>query len=213
MSVPIQVKFNSETAKQDDLEFKEHRERAKLREQELLSKMKLNDFSSDKFSQMTRQHHTSSQKTNFYYQDQPDGSKKYILEMDIGDFKADEIEVSVNGNSLVVRGSNEIKEGSLTSKNSFKHETNLPDHLDFKNSKSSFTNKNKSSKLVFEAPVLKDNYYSRRSTLNEKQTEDRGLKKEVSFQSSSTTKEESKSEHTSSTSTTSKSSNTITKRT
>jgi HSP20 family molecular chaperone IbpA len=209
MSIPIPVKFDSEAKTQDDLKYQEHRERAKQREQELLSKMKLSDFSSDKFSQMTKQHHTSSQKPNFYYEDLPDGSKKYILELDVGDFKANEVEVAVNGNSLVVRGSNEIKEGSLTSKNSFRHETMLPDHLDFKNSKSSFINDNKLSKLIFEAPVLKDNYYSRRSTLNENH---QASKKEVSFQSSSTTKEESNSEHSSSTTTT-KTSRTPTKRT
>lgn len=107
-----------------------------------------------------------------YYQDTTDGGKKYVIEFDIGDFKSNEISVSIQGKSLIVKGDREIKAGSATETKNFNREISLPDHIDANTLTSYLVDKNpqgstsSASILFVEAAVIADKYYSRRSRLS-----------------------------------------------
>lgn len=63
-------------------------------------------------------------------EDQPDGSKKYRIEFDIGDFYQNELHIATNGKTLVVKGEREQKVGSATETKTFNRELTLPDYVD-----------------------------------------------------------------------------------
>lgn len=63
-------------------------------------------------------------------EDLPDGSKKYRIEFDIGDFEQNELYIGTNGRTLVVKGDRELKAGSATETKTFNRELTLPDYVD-----------------------------------------------------------------------------------
>lgn len=63
-------------------------------------------------------------------EDLPDGSKKYRIEFDIGDFNQNELYIGTNGKTLVVKGDRELKAGSATETKTFNREMTLPDYVD-----------------------------------------------------------------------------------
>lgn len=63
-------------------------------------------------------------------EDNADGTKKYRIEFDIGDFDQNELYIGTNGKSLVVKGDRELKAGSATETKTFNRELTLPDYVD-----------------------------------------------------------------------------------
>ena len=124
-------------------------------------------FSNPSFSSGTTMHKS-------YLEDQPDGTKKYKIEFDIGDFRQNEILITTNGRSLILKGDRELKAGSATETKTFNRELTLPDYVDFdkmnayllenENNNTSQTNNNV---LVIEAPVVMDKYAYRRSVYDQ----------------------------------------------
>lgn len=117
-----------------------------------------------------------------YLEDASDGTKKYKIEFDIGDFRQNEILITTNGRSLVLKGDREMKAGSATETKTFNRELTLPDYVDFdkmnayllenddSNASSPTTKQQKQSSnnvLVIESPVVMEKYAYRRSAFDQ----------------------------------------------
>lgn len=84
----------------------------------------LSSFDSSKIPPLTSSMHRS------FIEDTPNGGKKYRLEFDIGDFNQNELNISTNGKTLIVKGDRELKAGSATETKTFNRELTLPDYVD-----------------------------------------------------------------------------------
>lgn len=118
-------------------------------------------------------------------EDTPDGGKKYKIEFDIGDFKQNELQISTNNRTLVVKGDREVKAGSATETKTFNRELTVPDYVDmdkmnaFLMDNSTGTSSAKqivsiqaqnsvNNVLILEAPIIMEKYSYRRSAFDSK---------------------------------------------
>lgn len=107
-----------------------------------------------------------------YIEDTDNGGKKYKIEFDIGDFKQNELQISTNGKSLVVKGDREVKAGSSTETKTFNRELTVPDYVDLDKMNAFLLDKNmnhpEKSFLILEAPIVMEKYAYRRSAFDPK---------------------------------------------
>jgi HSP20 family molecular chaperone IbpA len=117
-----------------------------------------------------------------FVEDGRDGKKVYKVELEIGDFHSNELDISTRGKMLIVKGDREIRAGSTTETKTFSREITLPDYVDATNLNAYLIDNNLTggstmksvssltaafnSKLIVEAPIVNDIYYSRRSGIN-----------------------------------------------
>lgn len=105
-----------------------------------------------------------------YIEDTENGGKKYKIEFDIGDFKQNELQISTNGKSLVVKGDREVKAGSSTETKTFNRELTVPDYVDLDKMNAFLLDKNlnnpEKSFLILEAPIVMEKYAFRRSAFD-----------------------------------------------
>lgn len=111
--------------------------------------------------------------------------KKYKIEFDIGDFKQNELQISTNNRTLVVKGDREVKAGSATETKTFNRELTVPDYVDMDkmnaflmdNSAPSTGSPTKqlatqqssvNNILILEAPIILEKYSYRRSAYDSK---------------------------------------------
>lgn len=105
-----------------------------------------------------------------YIEDTENGGKKYKIEFDIGDFKQNELQISTQGKSLIVKGDREVKAGSSTETKTFNRELTVPDYVDLEKMNAFLLDKDHSkpdkSFLVLEAPIIMEKYSYRRSAFD-----------------------------------------------
>jgi HSP20 family molecular chaperone IbpA len=122
-------------------------------------------FNSPAFAASSSMHKT-------YVEDLADGSgKKYKIEFDIGDFRQNEILITTNGRTLVLKGDREMKAGAATETKTFNRELTLPDYVDFDKMNAYLLENgdanNEKNVLVIEAPVVMEKYAYRRSAFDQ----------------------------------------------
>ena len=65
-----------------------------------------------------------------FIEEDDNGSKKYKMVFEIGDFKPNEIQVKTEGKQLIVKGDRELVAGSATESKQFNREITLPDFIE-----------------------------------------------------------------------------------
>jgi HSP20 family molecular chaperone IbpA len=71
---------------------------------------------------------TSTHKS--FIEEDNDGTKKYKVQFEIGDFKPNELMVKTEGRVLVVKGDRAVTAGAATESKTFNREITLPDFVD-----------------------------------------------------------------------------------
>ena len=87
-----------------------------------------------------------------FIEEDDNGSKKYRILFDVGDFKPNELSIKTEGRQLVVKGDRELVAGSATESKQFNREITLPDFVE-PTSVTSFLGE---GTLTIEAPVILD---------------------------------------------------------
>lgn len=129
-------------------------------------------FGSDTTNTATAQTHRS------FIQDTANGAKKYRIDLEIGDYKQNELMLSSNGNTLIIRGDRELVKGTTSEKKTFNREITLPDYVDMsKIAANLIENQNLSdlgstynNLLEIEAPIIMEKYQFRRSGFDKSQS-------------------------------------------
>lgn len=101
-----------------------------------------------------------------YIEDTENGGKKYKIEFDIGDFKQNELQISTNGKSLIVKGDREVKAGSSTETKTFNRELSVPDYVDLERMNAFLVDRDMKNFLILEAPIVMEKYSYRRSAFD-----------------------------------------------
>jgi len=104
-------------------------------------------------------------------EDTEHGGKKYKIEFDIGDFKQNELQISTQAKSLVIKGDREVKAGSSTETKTFNRELTVPEYVDMDKMNAflldkDLSNPDSSSILILEAPIIMEKYTYRRSAFD-----------------------------------------------
>ncbi|CAF4511243.1 unnamed protein product, partial [Rotaria magnacalcarata] len=86
-----------------------------------------------------------------------DGRKKYKIQFEIGDFRPEELNVRVEGRTLIVKGDRQLKAGNATESKQFNRELTLPEFIDVKTLQSYLSD---DGMLTMEAPVILDRFYN-----------------------------------------------------
>lgn len=121
---------------------------------------------------------TSAPTHRSFIQDAPNGTKKYRIDLEIGDYKQNELMLSSSGNTLIIRGDRELIKGTTSEKKTFNREITLPDYVDMsKISANLIENQNLSdlrniynNLLEIEAPIIMEKYSFRRSGFEKSQS-------------------------------------------
>jgi HSP20 family molecular chaperone IbpA len=87
-----------------------------------------------------------------FIEEDDNGSKKYKMQFEIGDFKPNEIQVRTEGRQLVVKGDREVVAGTASESKQFNREITLPDFVE----PTSVTSFLSEGILTVEAPVQLD---------------------------------------------------------
>ncbi|CAF4802927.1 unnamed protein product, partial [Rotaria socialis] len=67
-----------------------------------------------------------------YIEEDNDGKKKYKIQFEIGEFRPEELNVKVEGRTLIVKGDRQLKAGNATESKQFNRELTLPEFIDVK---------------------------------------------------------------------------------
>lgn len=85
-----------------------------------------------------------------FLEEDMDGNKILKLRFDIGDYNANEINVSVEGHTLFIKGDREVSHGNTSKSENFSKELTIPDYADKNHIKSSLTS---DGFLIVQCPV------------------------------------------------------------
>ncbi|CAF3322663.1 unnamed protein product [Rotaria socialis] len=92
-----------------------------------------------------------------YIEEDNDGKKKYKIQFEIGEFRPEELNVKVEGRTLIVKGDRQLKAGNATESKQFNRELTLPEFIDVKTLQSYLSD---DGMLTMEAPVILDRFYN-----------------------------------------------------
>ncbi|CAF0746409.1 unnamed protein product [Adineta steineri] len=84
--------------------------------------------------------------------------KKLLMSLDLSDYQAEDIKVTVKDRDLIVNAERKIESGTRKSRSSFYQSTNLPPQTDIEHLQTNFID----GKLIIEAPYLEQNNSDRR---------------------------------------------------
>ncbi|KAI0987181.1 hypothetical protein GJ496_004206 [Pomphorhynchus laevis] len=86
-----------------------------------------------------------------YLEEDLNGNKIIKIKFNVGDFAANELNVRVDGNMLIIKGEREIILGNTSKMENFSKELTIPDFADKSKLRSSLTSQ---GELIFECPVI-----------------------------------------------------------
>jgi len=92
-----------------------------------------------------------------FIEEDKDGRKKYKIQFDIGEFRPEELNVKVEGRTLIVKGVRQVKVGRATESKQFNRELTLPEFVDVSTLQSYLAD---NGLLTMEASILLDRVYN-----------------------------------------------------